>query len=178
MELIYKWFKATEKRDGLLDVTAEDLKKLGVKGIALDADNTSSYDRTTTPIPGAKEWVDGMKSAGFKLVLLSNGREKRAKILADQYGIPVIGLCCKPLPFGYWRAVVKLRIRPSKFVMVGDQLFTDIWGANMWGFKSIWCKPVGKDRKQKLGFAIKRFIEKLVAFYIDRTYDGHLEVEK
>lgn len=176
-DVFYKWFYVEEKAPGLLSITPEKLKSMGVKVIALDADNTSSFDRTTEPIPGAVEWVDGMKKAGFKLVLLSNGKKTRAKILADQYGIPVLGLCCKPLPFGYWRAVLKFGKKPDKFVMIGDQLFTDIWGANMWGYQSIWCKPVGKDRKQKIGFAVKRFLEKVVAFYIDKTYEKYREKE-
>ena len=174
-DIFYKWFYVEEKSLGLLHITPEKLNEMGVKVIALDADNTSSFDRTTEPIPGAVEWVQNMKNAGFKVVLLSNGKKERAKILADQYGIPVLGLCCKPLPFGYWRAVLKFIKKPSEFVMIGDQLFTDIWGANMWGYKAILCKPVGKDRAQKVGFAIKRFIEKIVLFYIEKTYDNYLE---
>jgi len=172
-DIFYKWFYVEEKSDGLLFITPEKLRSMGIEVIALDADNTSSFDRTTEPIPGAVDWVESMKKAGFEIVLLSNGKKKRAKILADQYDIPVLGLCCKPLPFGYWRAVLKFRKNPAKFVMIGDQLFTDIWGANMWGYQSIWCKPVGKDREQKIGFAIKRFLEKVVTFYIDKTYENY-----
>lgn len=161
-------FKTDLKRDGLLSVTVEDLKSLGVKAVALDADNTSSFDRTTTPIPGAKEWVKNVEKAGIKVLLLSNGKTERAKILADQYGIPVVGLSCKPLPFGYIRAVIKTRTKPSNYCMVGDQLFTDIMGANLVGFKSIYCKPAGKDAKQKVGFAIKRFCEKVVFWMLER----------
>lgn len=161
-------FKTDMKKDSLLSITVDDLKSLGVKAVTLDADNTSSFDRTTTPIPGAKEWVESVKNAGIKVILLSNGKTKRAKILADQYNIPVVGFSCKPLPFGYIRAVIKLRKKPSEICMVGDQLFTDIMGANILGFKSIYCKPVGKEVAQKLGFAIKRFLEKVVFWVLER----------
>lgn len=167
-KVLHKWFKTDIKRDGLLSISIEDLKTLGIETIALDADNTSSFDRTTDPIPGAKEWVEGVKKAGIKVILLSNAKKKRAIILADQYDIPVIGLSCKPLPFGYIRAVIKTRTKPEKIVMIGDQLFTDIMGANIMGFKSIYCKPIEKEKKQALGFAIKRFGEKIVFFLFDK----------
>ncbi len=167
-ETLHKWFTTDMKKDGLLDISVDDLKSLGVKAITLDADNTSSFDRTTTPIPGAKEWVENVKKAGIKVILLSNAKKKRAIILADQYDIPVIGLSCKPLPFGYIRAVLKLRMKPEHICMVGDQLFTDIMGANIVGFKSIYCSPIEKEKKQALGFAIKRFEEKIVFYLLEK----------
>ena len=167
--MLRKWFAPTRKYNSLIDITAQDLRDMGVKAIALDADNTSSYDRTRTPIPGAVEWIDGMKKAGFKMVLLSNGKGERTHFLAGLYGIPVICLSFKPLPIGYIRAVLKFRTRPEKFVMIGDQIFTDIWGANLTGFRSIYCKPAGPDNEQKIGFAIKRFFERLVLWYLDKT---------
>lgn len=168
MITFYDMFKTDMKKDGLLSITIDDLKSLEVKVVTLDADNTSSFDRTTTPISGAKEWVESVRNAGIKVILLSNGKKERAKILADQYGIPVIGLSLKPLPFGYIRAVLKSRTKPSQICMIGDQLFTDIMGANLVGFKSIYCKPVGKDARQKVGFAIKRFLEKLTFWILER----------
>lgn len=161
-------FRPTKRVGGLTEITEKDLRGMGVKVIALDADNTSSYDRTRTPVPGAVEWINSMKNAGFKLVLLSNGKGGRIQYLADLYGIPVIFLSCKPLPIGYVRAVLKFMKRPSKFVMIGDQLFTDIWGANLTGFKSIYCTPAGPDNEQKLAFAIKRICEKITFRYMDR----------
>mgnify|MGYP003292942507 CR=1 FL=1 len=168
MTKIGKMFKTDLKKESLLLISAEELKEMGIKAITLDADNTSSYDRTTNPIPGAKEWVDSIKNAGIKVILLSNAKKKRAIILADQYEIPVIGLSCKPLPFGYIRAVLKLRVKPSEICMVGDQLFTDIMGANLMGFKSIYCYPIAKEKQQAVGFAIKRFGEKIVFYLMDK----------
>lgn len=168
---IIRWFRPTRRVDSVTDITADDLRSMGVRAIALDADNTTSYDRTTTPLPGAVEWIKKMKDAGFKVVLLSNGPGKRAGHLASVYGISVISMSCKPLPIGYVRAVLKFRTRPDKFVMIGDQIFTDIWGANLTGFKTIYCKPAGPDEGQKTLWFIKRISEKILFWYFDRIGD-------
>ncbi len=169
-----KWFRPTRKVGSVTEITAESLREMGVSAIALDADNTTSYDRTTTPLPGAIEWINAMKAAGFKMVLLSNGPGKRAGTLAEVYGIPVLAMSLKPSPTGYIRAVLKFKTAPKNFVMIGDQLFTDIWGANLTGFQTIYCKPAGPDEGQKLLWLMKRLSEKLLFWYFDRIGDDAL----
>ena len=68
----------------------------------------------------------------------------------------------KPFPFGYFRAALKLRTSPKKAVMLGDQLFTDILGANLAGCKSIWVEPYEEDKRDKY-FLIKRKLEQWVS---------------
>ena len=58
--------------------------------------------------------------------------------------------------------------------MIGDQLFTDIWGANLTGFQTIYCKPAGPDEGQKLLWLMKRLSEKLLFWYFDRIGDDAL----
>lgn len=152
--------KAKKFRAGLLFVTKEDLGN--AKIIALDADNTSSYDLTTEPIPGAKEWVEARKSEGFKVVLLSNAKASRAKILSEQYGIDAIGFSAKPFPIGGIRLVLKYRVKPSNVVMIGDQLLTDIIGGNLMGFDTIYTKPYEKEKNRGKVFFFKRKIERIV----------------
>ena len=132
------------------------------KAMLIDADNTSSYDLTTDPLPGTEDWVRSMKEAGLKVLLLSNAKAERAKVLADHYGIPVIGMAAKPAPFGYFRAVLTLRTSPKKMLMLGDQLFTDILGANLAGCKSIWVEPYEEDKREGF-FLLKRKLERLVS---------------
>ena len=130
--------------------------------VLIDADNTSSYDLTTDPLPGTEDWVRSMKEAGLKVLLLSNAKTERAKVLADRYAIPVVGMAAKPFPFGYFRAVLTLRTSPKKMLMLGDQLFTDILGANLAGCKSIWVEPYEEDKREGF-FLLKRKLERLVS---------------
>ena len=153
-------FSANKIRENLLCVEKEDL--MGAKVIALDADNTSSFDLTTTPIPGAEAWVNARKAEGFSVVLLSNAKASRAKILANQYDIPAIGFSAKPFPVGGIRLLLKYRCKPSDVVMIGDQLITDILGANILGFKSIYTKPYEKEKNRGKVFFAKRKLEKII----------------
>ena len=43
-------------------------------------------------------------------------------------------------------------------LFVGDQLYTDIWGANRAGIHSILVKPI--DKHEEIQIVLKRFIEK------------------
>ena len=157
-----KLLKPDAKCRYLTDVTPATVKALGCKAVLIDADNTSSYDLTTDPLPGTEDWVRSMKEAGLKVLLLSNAKAERAKVLADHYGIPVIGMAAKPAPFGYFRAVLTLRTSPKKMLMLGDQLFTDILGANLAGCKSIWVEPYEEDKRDGF-FLLKRKLERLVS---------------
>lgn len=154
-------------RRRLTDVTPEDIRSLGVKAILLDADNTSSYDNTTTPIPGSKEWVQGMKDEGFSVLLLSNAKADRAKILADQYDIPVVALSAKPFPFGFRRAGIKLRCLPEEMVMIGDQLFTDILGASLAHVHTIYVDRYQKENRKPYWYPFERFAEAILLFLQD-----------
>lgn len=146
----------------LTDITPATVKAIGCKAVLIDADNTSSYDLTTDPLPGTEDWVRSMKAADIPVLLLSNAKTERAKVLADRYDIPVIGLAAKPSPHGYVRAALKLRKSPKKLLMLGDQLFTDILGANLAGCRSIWVKPFEADKRTGF-FLVKRKLEQLVS---------------
>ena len=82
-----KLLKPDAKCRYLTDVTPATVKALGCKAVLIDADNTSSYDLTTDPLPGTEDWVRSMKEAGLKVLLLSNAKAERAKVLADHYGM-------------------------------------------------------------------------------------------
>ena len=143
----------------LTEVTPDMVRSLGCKAVAIDADNTSSYDLMTDPLPGTEDWVRSMKEADIPVILLSNAQTRRARKLADRYDIPVIGLAAKPLRQGYLRAALKMRVRPSEIVMLGDQLFTDVLGANRSGCKSVWVLPYEEDNRDAY-FLLKRKLEK------------------
>lgn len=167
---LHHLFKADIRRNGIGEINPDWLLDMGIKVVALDADNTSSFDRTTDPLPNAPEWVKSLKDAGLKVVLLSNAKTERAAILADQYDIPVLGLACKPLPFGYIRTMIKFKTSPKKICMIGDQLFTDILGANIVGFKSIYVYPHEVETRNAMSFKIRRYAEKKIFAYQDKKY--------
>lgn len=169
-EILHKLFKTDKRVQTVWDISTAELLDMGIEAVTVDADNTTSYDNTTEPLPFSNDWIREVKAAGIRVVLLSNASTERAGILAKQYDIPVVGLALKPLPIGYLRAALKLRLPPSKICMVGDQMFTDILGANAVGFKSIYVYPYQLEKRHVISFRLRRMAEKLIFAYQDEKY--------
>lgn len=157
-----RWFRPDGICRSVTDIGPEDVRAMGCTVVAIDADNTTSYDRTTEPLPGTEDWIAAMKAAGIPVLLLSNAKPRRAQVLADRYDIPVVGLSMKPLRQGYLRAARKTRTSPKHILVLGDQLFTDVMGANRTGCRVIWVLPYEKDRQNKGFFAVKRAAEGVI----------------
>ena len=168
-KIINRLFKTDLKRRTLRDVTAEDILSLGASAVAIDADNTSSYDGTTEPLPYSCDWIREMEGAGIPVILLSNAKNVRARALADKYGIPVVGLALKPLPFGYIRAAAKLKLPCKKICLIGDQLFTDILGANLSGCRSIYVYPYKPEERNVDSYRRRRANEKKIFSYLEKN---------
>lgn len=128
--------------DKLPDITTDDLKKMGVKAIALDIDNTTAYDGEIILIPGVKAWVKKTARAGFPMMIVSNTYTLRAMIISKRLGgLPFIANAKKPNVKNILRAAEILGVKPSEMCLIGDQLFTDIRGANEAGAISVRVRP-------------------------------------
>ncbi|HCA71797.1 MAG TPA: YqeG family HAD IIIA-type phosphatase [Ruminococcaceae bacterium] len=127
--------------DWVTQITPPMLHRMHVKAILLDVDNTLSPPDSQIPFSGTIQWVQKMQNNGFKLIILSNNFKWRVAPFAAQYGLPYVSFALKPLPVGYLRAMSKLHVRRSETVAIGDQIFTDILGANLVGLQSILVTP-------------------------------------
>ncbi len=113
----------------------------GVRGIIFDIDNTLVYPNA--PADGrAKELFRQLRIMGFETVILSNNTGKRAASFADEVGSSVVTRAMKPLPYKYKEAMKVLGTDKTSTVFIGDQLYTDIWGANNAGITSILTVPL------------------------------------
>jgi HAD superfamily phosphatase (TIGR01668 family) len=140
------------------DITAEFLKTNGIKALLLDIDNTLSAHCGENPFPEAPGWLEKLKTAGIKVILVSNNHYPRIKPFADKLSLPFITDAKKPLPVGYNKALAALGVTKREAAAIGDQIFTDILGANLAGIKSIFVFP--KVPETSLPFRFKRAIEK------------------
>ena len=129
------------------DVTAislDFLKEHDIKGIMLDVDNTL-IDINRNILHGAKEWHNKIKNAGIKSIILSNAKkEDKVKNVANALGIEYIKLAKKPLKGGFKKAKEKLDLKEENIAVIGDQIFTDIIGANRCNMFSILVEPISK----------------------------------
>lgn len=148
------------KLDRVTDITVELLKKYGIEALILDVDNTLSTHHGEILTEGLPKWLEYMKENGIGLTVLSNSKEKRVKPFAEKIAIDYISLGLKPLPFGYLRAVKKLKKKRKNTAIVGDQIFTDIIGGNCVGVKTVLLTPIKPE--DGLSFKIRRKIEKFI----------------
>ena len=119
-------------------ITPALLKKLGVAGLLLDIDGTLMETRDAMPARPVLDWLEEMKSAGVALYILSNNRHReRVQAFAQAVDLPWKNLAGKPGKRGFCLAAERLGLPPEKLALVGDQTFTDMWGARRWGCKGI-----------------------------------------
>ena len=141
-------------------ITPEYLKENNIKGLILDVDNTL-LDFDLKLVDGLKEWHDNMKSNGIKCMILSNSNKlTKVKMVADLLEIPFIKFAMKPLKRGFKMAQKQLDVPFENIAAVGDQIFTDVIGANSVKMYSILVKPLAEKDLWMTRF--KRPIEELV----------------
>ena len=142
------------------DITPEILRERGIRGLILDVDNTLTTHDHPVPAEGIPEWIETMKRSGIRLMILSNNRRERVEPFAKLLGLPFVPDAGKPLKKGYISAMKLMRLKKRETAAVGDQLFTDIWGANFAGITSIFVQPIEKEGRKERFIRFKRVLEK------------------
>ncbi|MBI5399563.1 YqeG family HAD IIIA-type phosphatase [Candidatus Saganbacteria bacterium] len=138
------WFNPLQPKQNVLnikEINFSQLKRRGISALILDIDDTLVPRLVKDITPDIFEWVATRKEEGFKICLTSNSRHPlRVKYIGDTLGVPAMPLSFKPFPFAFWRALQILGVKPDQAVMIGDQLFMDILGANLVGIHTIFVK--------------------------------------
>jgi len=141
-------FFPTIYRDRITDITVEDLTEWGIRGLLLDVDNTLTTYGSQELTPEIQAWLTAMQEAGIALTVVSNALDRRVAPFADKIGLRHIALSCKPSPIGFWRGIRRLGLSRRECAAVGDQVFTDILGANLGGITSILLKPIYTENEK------------------------------
>lgn len=137
----------------------------GMKGVIFDIDNTL-VPHGAPADQRALGLFERLRSLGFETCLLSNNKEPRVRSFGDQVGSSYIYKGGKPGTGGYERAMEVMGTSRENTLFVGDQLFTDIWGANRAGLHSILVSPI--DPREEIQIVLKRFLEKPVLYFCRR----------
>ncbi len=144
--------------DRATDITLELIGEMKVECLILDVDNTLCIKKGAVVLPGILDWLDQMRKAGIKLIILSNAKPNRMSGIAASFDLPFVGLGLKPLPFGFFRAAKKMGVKPKNCAIVGDQLFTDMMGGHLACCKTFLVCPAELETSR--GFKIKRGLER------------------
>ena len=132
----------TVETDSLTDVTPALLAELGVEALFLDFDNTIVPYTTDVPTAEMQDWLRLMQSSGVFLCVVSNSKKPRVVAFCRQQGIPCVTHARKPFSRGIREALGRYRLDPRRTALAGDQIFTDVLGANCCGLTSILVQPI------------------------------------
>ena len=121
-------------------------------------DNTLTTHDNPVPLEGVTDWLDKMKKNGIKMMIVSNNSSERVTPFANLLGLDFVPKGKKPLKKGFEEAVKLMNLPKEQVAVIGDQLFTDILGGNLFKVKSILVTPIELEKKGFLKF--KRIIEK------------------
>lgn len=144
----------------LAAVPARDLYAKGFRLVLLDIDNTLQKHGKHEPEPEAREQIDRFREAGFTVYILSNALPERAQNFGRTLPVPVIGKAGKPGTKGVLQALTDASASPEETLLIGDQLFTDIWSGTRAGVKTILVDPI--SRKEPWYIKLKRLGERFV----------------
>lgn len=137
----------------------EALYKEGYRGIIFDIDNTLVMHGAPAD-ERAKNLFTRLKMIGFDCCLLSNNQEPRVKMFNDDVHVHFICDAHKPSTKNYEKAMELMGTDKSNTIFIGDQLFTDVWGAKRTGIRNILVKPI--HPKEEIQIVLKRQLEKVV----------------
>ena len=149
----------------IYDIDYEKLKKMGIKCLLFDLDNTLVPVKTDVPSKKVKELFN-LLSKDFKVIILSNSNKKRLTPFKDILNVDVSASSKKPLKNKYLKIMRVYQFKEYEIAAIGDQLLTDILGANRIGITSILINPIGEY--EKFGTKINRFFEKFVYIALKR----------
>ena len=135
------------------------LYRIGYRGILFDIDNTL-VEHGSEANDRAKKLFSMLRDIGFQCCLISNNKKKRVYSFNEEIGVHSVFNAHKPAKKGYYYAMELMGTNPENTVFVGDQLFTDIFGAKRIGLKNYLVKPL--NEKEDIQIVLKRKLERIV----------------
>lgn len=130
------------------DISIEFLASNNIKGLILDLDGTvCSAGREVAP-DYSENWIKQINKSNIKLIMLSNNKRlSRVSDFCKRHGIQIFRhLAFKPLKHGFEWAAKKLELSKQNIAVVGDQIFTDVFGGNRAGMKTIFVHSIDIDK--------------------------------
>ncbi len=158
-------FYPGEYMDSTYEIDFDRLYGEGYRGIIFDIDNTLVPHGAPADERACKLFAH-LKELGYQCMLLSNNKEPRVKMFNDAVNVSYIFKAGKPKTANYKKAMEQMGTTTENTLFVGDQIFTDVYGANLAGIRTILVKPI--HPKEEIQIVLKRYLEKIVLFFYKR----------
>ena len=144
-------------QNNIYDIDYDKLKKRGIKCLLFDLDNTLTINKVNVPSNELKKLFMRLEDDGFKIIIMSNSSKKRLINFKEQLNVDTAYRSAKPFSYKYKKILKMYKFDVSEVASIGDQILTDIWGANRVGITSIFVDKLGEDTF--FGTKINRFFE-------------------
>lgn len=164
--MIFKKFIPSLHLHSVFDLELEKLKQRGIRGVITNLDNTLVESNSMHATEKLVQWLKELHQHDLKIVIVSNNRKVRVSEFARPLGIPFVYEARKPWGHPFERALRLLHTTNRETVVVGDQLLTDIYGGNRFGFYTVWVDPISK--KEGIFTKVNRFFERRIYNYLKK----------
>jgi len=151
-------FRPKEIRNNIYEITPEEIFARGLKAVICDLDDTLLPHHGSDIPCKLTSWIQNMRDAGIEVMIISNGKKRRITPVCESIGIPFTPMACKPFPFGFIKAKRILGLKGKEILYIGDQIFTDMLGANLAGLETLLVTPI--SFKTTWIWRLKRSLEK------------------
>lgn len=163
--VLMRMFYPDRREKSAYTIDYEALYQKGYRGVIFDIDNTL----VPHGAPATKEAVaffEKLQALGFSTCLLSNNQKPRVEPFARAVGSDYLENAHKPSVKNYREACRRMGLQEEKVLFVGDQLFTDVYGAKRAGMYNILTEPI--NPKEEIQIVLKRYLEHIVLFFYER----------
>ena len=167
---LFRMFYPKECRDSVYDIDFQTYYDMGYRGVLFDIDNTlvphgAPADARVIAL------FQSLREMGFRTCLISNNQEPRVKPFGMKVHSHYIYNAHKPSRKSYEEAFSVLGTKKGETLFVGDQLFTDVYGANRVKMHTILVKAI--HPKEEIQIVLKRRLEKIVLYLYNRENGNH-----
>lgn len=157
---MFKNFHADAYFNNITEIAPSYLKEKGIQGIILDIDNTLIGHNVPIPDEKTLAHLRLFEKEGLKLCVVSNNTYDRVKDFSEKIDVKYFVYdALKPRAYGYSMASEEMQLPMKSIAAIGDQVFTDVWGAKRAGCFAILTKPLHKGGEGTF-IAFKRILEK------------------
>ena len=144
----------------IFTIDYKKMKKSGIKCLLFDLDNTISPLSVKKPDKKTIDLFEELKDMGFKVIIVSNNIKTRVAPFKDILNVDASHSSGKPFKHKYNKIMKIYGFKDTEIAAIGDQILTDIYGANRMQFTSVYVNPL--DKSDAFVTKLNRFIERRI----------------
>lgn len=130
--------------DSVYDIAPGFLRERGVRAVLIDLDGTVASHKAALPPEALEPFLRGLRDAGLQVMVFSNNRKKRVARFCAALGVQFTSRAGKPFRRGFRRAAERLGVPLAQTAVIGDQIFTDVFGGNRAGAMTCYVQTLDR----------------------------------